>query len=471
MAILRVRKGSSPGAIFTVHGCTKPTVLGRDAGADITVDDERVSRKHCRIFRAYGSWILQDLGSGNGTILAGERVDRQRIDDGATIQVGDTVLSFHPGELAPVPTNEIDGFRLLTAVYEEAGVVVYRALETSSDREVRVDVLTAAWRLPDRLLRTVTRTMEETPELDHPGIDRLIRAETDPTAGQHVALACRNGELLGSCIDRIQNESLRARLEVCRSVADVVLSRASRASLLAPFAPRHITLRKTDVGRYDASISLLELPALMAQQTRSLCHLPGYVSYLSPELVEEKSADVTLASVVYAVGAVAYQVMSGTLPMGNESHRKILENHRTADPAPLELVRPDVPGKVSKLLERMLSKDPEARPSDLTEILRTLEKAARDAGDDSPEVVFRVATASRRSPETHTPPPTPPARVPRTVPVVDSVANERPEEDHGKPAQSAGFAHLLEVPLWVCIWALLFFIARYLSRYLFLSYS
>ena len=109
MAILRVRKGKSPGTVHAVCDCMKPTLLGRDSAATITLDDSRASRKHSRIVRARGVWILQDLDSRNGTILGGKPIERTRIDEGAKIQIGNTLLTFHPNDFAPPPADEVYG--------------------------------------------------------------------------------------------------------------------------------------------------------------------------------------------------------------------------------------------------------------------------------------------------------------------------------------------------------------------------
>lgn len=53
---------AGPGHRFTI---------GRDSGCDLVVADLTVSRRHARFERAGNSWLLQDLGSMNGTRLNG----------------------------------------------------------------------------------------------------------------------------------------------------------------------------------------------------------------------------------------------------------------------------------------------------------------------------------------------------------------------------------------------------------------
>lgn len=51
-----------------------PIVVGREEGADILIDNPSVSRRHAQIRQDGGGWILEDLGSSNGTFLHGEKI-------------------------------------------------------------------------------------------------------------------------------------------------------------------------------------------------------------------------------------------------------------------------------------------------------------------------------------------------------------------------------------------------------------
>ena len=50
--------------------------LGRDATCEIHLDDPMISRRHAEILHADGRWWIHDLGSRNGTLVNGKRIDR-----------------------------------------------------------------------------------------------------------------------------------------------------------------------------------------------------------------------------------------------------------------------------------------------------------------------------------------------------------------------------------------------------------
>jgi pSer/pThr/pTyr-binding forkhead associated (FHA) protein len=69
-------------------------LIGRQSDCDVVLSLERVSRQHAAIERRGDAFWLRDLGSTNGTFLAGRRVEEQPLHDGDTVRIGDAQLVF-----------------------------------------------------------------------------------------------------------------------------------------------------------------------------------------------------------------------------------------------------------------------------------------------------------------------------------------------------------------------------------------
>lgn len=76
-------------------------VLGRDKEADIVLGETVLSRRHCRIFRLERRWLVEDLGSRNGTFVNGSRTTRAELKAGDTIQLGHIRLTLLAPAVAP----------------------------------------------------------------------------------------------------------------------------------------------------------------------------------------------------------------------------------------------------------------------------------------------------------------------------------------------------------------------------------
>jgi diguanylate cyclase (GGDEF)-like protein len=89
-AAVTVVSGPSTGRVFSIVG---ETILGRGREAHVRLDDSGASRAHARIIPAAGGvYVLEDMGSLNGTFVDGERIDRAELRSGARINIGPNIV-------------------------------------------------------------------------------------------------------------------------------------------------------------------------------------------------------------------------------------------------------------------------------------------------------------------------------------------------------------------------------------------
>jgi pSer/pThr/pTyr-binding forkhead associated (FHA) protein len=74
-------------------------VVGRGNDADLRVNDPGVSRRHIEIRVVedeHGPRVsVHDLGSTNGVLVNGKRVENAAISDGAVLRIGNTTITLH----------------------------------------------------------------------------------------------------------------------------------------------------------------------------------------------------------------------------------------------------------------------------------------------------------------------------------------------------------------------------------------
>lgn len=137
MAILQVIKGLTPGQQFNVGDGV--SVLGRHPECDIVLDVAAVSRQHARIAQENGDFLLEDLGSRNGTFVNGKKISgTQALQEGDRIVICDVSFDFFinsPSEMlaGPMPSGD-SGMALLIDDSEEhlAGSTMLSKLDVSS---------------------------------------------------------------------------------------------------------------------------------------------------------------------------------------------------------------------------------------------------------------------------------------------------------------------------------------------------
>jgi hypothetical protein len=94
---LIMRTGPTPGRVFEL---TKSEIyIGRDVSNDIVVNDAEVSRKHARLILQAAGYMLEDLGSTNGSFVNGQRLMGPHIlRPGEVVMFGENIsMAFEAG--------------------------------------------------------------------------------------------------------------------------------------------------------------------------------------------------------------------------------------------------------------------------------------------------------------------------------------------------------------------------------------
>lgn len=92
-AYLVVLQGTNVGEMHKIEG--PEVVIGRAVSATVRLNDDGISRRHCRVLSIGGQVIIEDLGSANGTLVNGEMVQHHALKEGDKIRLGaTTTLKF-----------------------------------------------------------------------------------------------------------------------------------------------------------------------------------------------------------------------------------------------------------------------------------------------------------------------------------------------------------------------------------------
>ncbi len=99
MPVLIVRRGPRRGSVYELMQST--INIGRGSKNDIVIDDNDVSREHCRLVRAEEDYEVYDLNSTNGTFVNGQRVTTSRaLRSGQLIELGEMITLEYQQDLS-----------------------------------------------------------------------------------------------------------------------------------------------------------------------------------------------------------------------------------------------------------------------------------------------------------------------------------------------------------------------------------
>ncbi len=89
-----MRSGPTPGATYSLEG--DQLVIGRDSSSNIAINDAEVSRKHARLNFQGGKYVIEDLGSTNGTFVNGQRLASAVVlKSGDVVSLGEQIVLMY----------------------------------------------------------------------------------------------------------------------------------------------------------------------------------------------------------------------------------------------------------------------------------------------------------------------------------------------------------------------------------------
>jgi eukaryotic-like serine/threonine-protein kinase len=212
----------------------------------------------------------------------------------------------------------------------------------------------------------------------------------------------------------IEGESLRERLDregklpisdvirIMRDVADALSHAHALGVVHRDIKPDNILLVRHHALVTDFGVAKALRQSLQSEERRAHSRTPsaglalGTPAYMAPE---QAAADPTIdhRADTYALGCVAYEMLTGKPPFSDRPPRKILAAHVAELPAPVSDGRPDVPFALERIVMRCLEKNPDDRwrdTDDLTDELNTL-MAQSTLTTGGQMVVTRRMTAGR----------------------------------------------------------------------------
>lgn len=159
-----------------------------------------------------------------------------------------------------------------------------------------------------------------------------------------------------------------ARLEALRQIAQGLVELAEVSVLHRDLKPANVL----DVGgRWQLADFGLSRDLLESTGTYTFRGF-GTLPYMAPELWNGQPA--TVKSDLYAYGVLAYEVLTGTRPFRGADEATLMRQHQQEAPPPL----PDTTSPaIGRLVLRLLTKDPTARPQDARAVVEALDAASR----------------------------------------------------------------------------------------------
>jgi len=267
----------------------------------------------------------------------------------------------------------IDGRYQLTRQVANGGMAsVYEAIDTRLDRKVAVKIMHPHLAQDEAFVNRFIREAKAAAALSHPNIVAVQDQGWNQNGVPAVFIVMELIE--GHTLREYLNERGRFEIKDAINYLTPILSALAAAHDLGivhrDMKPENILISKE--GRVKiADFGLARGELIGSTMTAESSVVLGSVSYLSPEQVQRGVAD--SRSDVYAVGIVAFEMLTGEKPFTGDSPIQIAYMHVNQEIPSLRSKRKEIPEALDTLISKATDRDPDKRPRTAGEFLKSLE--------------------------------------------------------------------------------------------------
>lgn len=270
---------------------------------------------------------------------------------------------------------------------------VYLAEDTRHRRQVAIKLLRPEYS-PTIAAERFLREIEIAARLQHP----------------HIVPLLDSGELSGNLylvMPYIEGESLRVRLvregrvpvhdaiRILGDVADALAYAHAKGIVHRDIKPDNILLAGRHALVTDFGVAKAVSAATLEPRELTIGVALGTPAYMAPEQATA-SPDLDHRVDLYALGVVAYELLTGHPPFDRPTAQAILTAHVLETPPPLLERRPDLSPALAAIIDRCLAKSADNRWQSADELLRQLEPLLTPSGGSTPTSVMPVRQGSWR---------------------------------------------------------------------------
>lgn len=255
-------------------------------------------------------------------------------------------------------------FQLIEKVGQGSFGEVYRAFDTTLQREVALKLLLATVIDPDSQAEALLREARAIARVRHPNVVSVYGVDThngrvgfwsDFVNGKTLSAIVRADGPFGA------KEAAHIGIDLCKAVGAV-----HAAGLL------HRDIKTSNAMRESGGRILL-LDFGLTQEHGAAQRVMGTTVYMAPEILSGHSA--TIASDVYSLGILLFHLLTGKYPVDGATLQAIRSAHESGTRQTLLDVRPDLPEPLARAVETAANPDPLKRYKSAGQMIAALTEA------------------------------------------------------------------------------------------------
>ncbi|MSQ95769.1 MAG: serine/threonine protein kinase [Gemmataceae bacterium] len=253
----------------------------------------------------------------------------------------------------------IPGYELLTCLGGGAITTVYSARACDTDFPCAVKVLRPDWDDQPVAVKLLQREARACLGVQHPHLVRVLESHV-MTPPHFLVMEYLAGESLRRRMRRDYSMPQATALWIARQTAEALAALHRIGFIHGDVKPENIRL--VDIGKAILlDLGFAHRPGENAPFLEK-GYVLGTVNYLAPELCGQEPKDDERAD-IFSLGMTLFELLTGQLPFPAGTPLETMQRHRTEDPTLLTDHLPAAPATLTELVDSMLARDPNDRPT------------------------------------------------------------------------------------------------------------
>ncbi len=260
------------------------------------------------------------------------------------------------GDLAPGMT--LDGrFEVTDLIARSNMASIFRARDRQTGQAVALKVPLMALESDVAGFERFQREEEIGTRLNHPGVLKVIKVDV-PKSRPYLVMEFLDGETLASVLEKRkplpEPEAVRYASQICDALEYLHANGVTHRDL----KPQNVMLCR------DGSLRLFDFGIARAKQARRLTFAGftpamGTPDYMAPEQVKGKRGD--HRTDIYSLGAILYEMTTGSTLFQGESPYVVMNARVTGDPVAPRKLNPQLTPVIEEIILHAIERDPEQR--------------------------------------------------------------------------------------------------------------
>ena len=261
----------------------------------------------------------------------------------------------------------LGGYEILTEIASGGMGTVFNALQMELDRRIALKILFDQFASKKKHLNQFYREARLSAMLNHPNLVHIFEVGSDQ--GYHYySMELVEGINLG---DRLRDEGKLEQEEAL----DLIIQAGQGLEHINSFNVVHLDIKPSNfIVRHDGILKIMDLGlASRISKIPPKASTMGTPYYMSPERIHNPTETNQRAD-IYALGVSFYRMITGEYPITGNDAKEILKNIREQIPIPITDLDPSLSSDISKVIEKMIAKNPEERYQNMTDVLNDLDR-------------------------------------------------------------------------------------------------